>query len=39
MIGVAEISVVDEPDVSNIKDLVVSAVEELAEVLAGFKKI
>ena len=39
MVGVAEVSVVEEPHVSHIEHLVVRASEELGEVLAGLEKI
>lgn len=39
MVGVSEVSVVEEPHVSDVEHLVVGASEELGEVLAGLQKI
>jgi len=39
MIGVSEISIVEEPDIADVEDLIVGAVEEFSEVLAGFQEI
>jgi len=39
MIRVAEVAVVEEPDIADVKDLVVGASEELMEVLARLKQI
>ena len=39
MVGVSEISIVEEPDIADVEDLIVGAVEELSEVLAGFEEI
>jgi hypothetical protein len=38
IIGVTEVSVVEEPDVSHIEDLIVGASEELVEVHWGLKE-
>ena len=39
MIGVTEVSVVEEPDVADVEDFVVGACEELSEVLGGLEEI
>jgi hypothetical protein len=39
MVGVTEISIVEEPDIADVEDLIVGAVEEFSEVLAGFEEI
>lgn len=39
MVGVSEISIVEEPDIADVEDLIVGAVEEFSEVLAGFEEI
>ena len=39
VIGVAEVSVVEEPHVTDVEDLVVRASEELSEVLTGLEQI
>lgn len=39
VIGVAEVAVVQEPDVADVEDLVVGAVEEGGEVLARLQQV
>ena len=39
VIGVAEVSVVEEPNVTDVEDLVVRASKELSEVLTGLEQI
>ncbi len=39
MVGVTEVAIVDEPDVSHVEDLVVGAEEELLEVLRWLQQI
>ena len=39
VVGVTEVSIVEEPNVSDIDDLVVWASEELSEVLAGLEQV
>jgi len=39
VVGVSEVAVVQEPDVADVEDLVVRAIEELMEVLGGLQQI
>lgn len=39
MVGVSEVSIVEEPDIADVEDLIVGAVEEFSEVLAGLEEI
>ena len=39
MVGVTEVTVIEEPDIANVEDLVVGASEELGKVLAGLEQI
>ena len=39
MIRVSEVSIVEEPDVTDVEDFIIGASEEFSEVLAGLEKI
>lgn len=39
MIRVSEVTIVQEPDISHIEDLVVGAIEEMSEVLAWLEQV
>ena len=39
VVGVSEVTVVQEPDVADVEDLIIGASEELVEVLGGLQEI